>query len=229
MRTDPARGGRTDADRGKPPVEHDDPLGAGEPVDGDVVLPPMLHRENDPAPRLPGAQVVVLLDLLEVGQLRAQVRREKRVVTAPQSVQGDDSVGGCYSVALTNNHQQADTGTKMIHLGKNTRSTSISKGISAGQGQQSYRGAVRMLAGAENARSKRRLAFGLEGPGGITTDHERGQERHRGNVDRRQVARLIAEVTAGTLPLSRREREQAWNHRRQHAIELGLGMPPRRF
>jgi len=68
-------------------------------------------------------------------------------------LQGDDSVGEFYSVALTNNHQQADTGTKMIHIGKNTRSTIISKGISAGHGQQSYRGAVRMLAGAENARN----------------------------------------------------------------------------
>jgi len=68
-------------------------------------------------------------------------------------LQGDDSVGEFYSVALTNNHQQADTGTKMIHIGKNTRSTIISKGISAGHGQQTYRGAVRMLAGAENARN----------------------------------------------------------------------------
>jgi Fe-S cluster assembly protein SufB len=68
-------------------------------------------------------------------------------------LQGDDSVGEFYSVALTNNHQQADTGTKMIHVGKNTRSTIISKGISAGQGQQTYRGLVRVQGGAEKARN----------------------------------------------------------------------------
>ena len=68
-------------------------------------------------------------------------------------LQGDESVGEFYSVALTNNRQQADTGTKMIHIGKNTRSTIISKGISAGQGQQSYRGLVRIGPKADNARN----------------------------------------------------------------------------
>jgi Fe-S cluster assembly protein SufB len=68
-------------------------------------------------------------------------------------LQGDNSVGEFYSVALTNNHQQADTGTKMIHIGKNTRSTIISKGISAGKGQNSYRGRVQILKGASNARN----------------------------------------------------------------------------
>ena len=66
---------------------------------------------------------------------------------------GDDSVGEFYSVALTNNHQQADTGTKMIHLGKNTRSKIISKGISAGVSQNSYRGLVKIGSRAENARN----------------------------------------------------------------------------
>jgi len=66
---------------------------------------------------------------------------------------GDESVGEFYSVALTNNYQQADTGTKMVHIGKNTKSTIISKGISAGHGQQSYRGLVKVLKGAENARN----------------------------------------------------------------------------
>jgi Fe-S cluster assembly protein SufB len=66
---------------------------------------------------------------------------------------GDDSVGEFYSVAVTNNRQQADTGTKMIHLGKRTRSTIVSKGISAGQGQNSYRGLVRIGRGADNARN----------------------------------------------------------------------------
>lgn len=68
-------------------------------------------------------------------------------------LKGDDSVGEFYSVAVTNKRQQADTGTKMIHLGKNTKSTIVSKGISAGKGQNSYRGLVRMQKGAENARN----------------------------------------------------------------------------
>lgn len=66
---------------------------------------------------------------------------------------GDNSVGEFYSVAVTNNRQQADTGTKMIHLGKNTRSTIVSKGISAGQSQNSYRGLVKVAPGAEGARN----------------------------------------------------------------------------
>src|SRR3954464_3282631 len=66
---------------------------------------------------------------------------------------GDNSIGEFYSVALTNHHQQADTGTKMIHLGKNSRSTVVSKGISAGFGQNTYRGLVKILPKAENARN----------------------------------------------------------------------------
>ncbi len=68
-------------------------------------------------------------------------------------LRGDDSVGEFYSVALTNNYQQADTGTKMIHIGRNTRSKIISKGISAGHGQNAYRGLVRITPRAENARN----------------------------------------------------------------------------
>ena len=68
-------------------------------------------------------------------------------------LQGDHSVGEFYSVALTHNKQQADTGTKMIHMGKNTSSTIISKGISAGHGQNTYRGLVKVLKGADNARN----------------------------------------------------------------------------
>ncbi len=68
-------------------------------------------------------------------------------------LKGDNTVGEFYSVALTNNYQQADTGTKMIHLGKNTKSTIISKGISAGKGQNAYRGLVQVAAGADNARN----------------------------------------------------------------------------
>lgn len=68
-------------------------------------------------------------------------------------LKGDNSVGEFYSVALTNNLQQADTGTKMIHVGKNTKSTIVSKGISAGRGQNSYRGQVKMMKSAENARN----------------------------------------------------------------------------
>ncbi len=68
-------------------------------------------------------------------------------------MQGDDSVGEFYSVAVTRGKQQADTGTKMHHIGKRTKSTIISKGISAGEGQNTYRGAVHIGKGAENARN----------------------------------------------------------------------------
>jgi Fe-S cluster assembly protein SufB len=68
-------------------------------------------------------------------------------------LQGDDSIGEFYSVAVTSQRQQADTGTKMIHLGRNTRSTIVSKGISAGLGQNTYRGLVKILKGADGARN----------------------------------------------------------------------------
>jgi Fe-S cluster assembly protein SufB len=68
-------------------------------------------------------------------------------------LRGDNSVGEFYSVALTNNYQQADTGTKMTHIGRNTSSTVLSKGISAGHGQNTYRGLIKVLPGAENARN----------------------------------------------------------------------------
>ncbi len=68
-------------------------------------------------------------------------------------LKGDNSIGEFYSIAVTNNYQQADTGTKMIHIGKNTRSTIISKGISAGKSQNSYRGLVQVNSGAKNARN----------------------------------------------------------------------------
>src|SRR5271165_3670549 len=67
--------------------------------------------------------------------------------------QGDKLIGQFYSVALTNHRQQADTGTKMIHVGKNTSSTIVSKGISAGRGQNSYRGQVKILKSAAHARN----------------------------------------------------------------------------
>ena len=66
---------------------------------------------------------------------------------------GENSIGEFYSVALTNHYQQADTGTKMVHVGKNTKSTIVSKGISAGRGQNSYRGQVKVMKSAENARN----------------------------------------------------------------------------
>ena len=68
-------------------------------------------------------------------------------------LQGDDSVGEFYSVAVVNNRQQAETGTKMIHLGRNTRSTIVSKGISAGQGNNSYRGQVKVMPKAAGSRN----------------------------------------------------------------------------
>jgi Fe-S cluster assembly protein SufB len=68
-------------------------------------------------------------------------------------LKGDNSVGEFYSVAVTKGHQQADTGTKMIHIGKNTKSTIVSKGISAGKGQNTYRGGVKVMKGAKNGRN----------------------------------------------------------------------------
>jgi Fe-S cluster assembly protein SufB len=79
-------------------------------------------------------------------------------------LQGDDSVGEFYSVAVTTNMQQADTGTKMIHLGKNTKSTIVSKGISAGRGQQSYRGLVKVMKNAAGARNHTQCDSLLIGP-----------------------------------------------------------------
>lgn len=79
-------------------------------------------------------------------------------------LQGDNSIGEFFSVALTNGHQQADTGTKMIHIGKNTKSTIIAKGISAGHSQNTYRGLVKILPGAENARNFTQCDSMLIGP-----------------------------------------------------------------
>jgi hypothetical protein len=92
---------------------------------------------------------VSLEDLMDPGRNRVGDHLE---VSGMHS-QGDESVGEFYSVALTNNRQQADTGTKMIHIGKNTKSTIVSKGISAGHGQNTYRGAVKILKGADGARN----------------------------------------------------------------------------
>jgi Fe-S cluster assembly protein SufB len=88
-------------------------------------------------------------------------------------LQGDHSVGEFYSVAVTNNWQQADTGTKMIHIGRDTSSTILSKGISAGHGQNTYRGLVRMQSRAENARNYSRCDSLLIGPhcGGHTVPY----------------------------------------------------------
>jgi len=80
-------------------------------------------------------------------------------------LRGDNSVGEFYSVALANHHQQADTGTKMIHIGRNTRSTVISKGISAGHGSNAYRGLIKVLEGAEHARNHTQCDSLLMGAG----------------------------------------------------------------
>ncbi|MCI0572406.1 MAG: Fe-S cluster assembly protein SufB [Myxococcaceae bacterium] len=79
-------------------------------------------------------------------------------------LEGDESVGEFYSVALTRHHQQADTGTKMVHVGRNTRSTIVSKGIAAGHGQNTYRGLVKMMRCAEGARNFTRCDSLLLGP-----------------------------------------------------------------
>ena len=89
---------------------------------------------------------------------------------------GDNSIGEFYSVAVTNNYQQADTGTKMIHIGKNTRSTIVSKGISAGHGQNSYRGLVKIQKSA--AQRAQFLAVRLD------ADRRRSAARTRSRTSR---------------------------------------------
>ena len=94
---------------------------------------------------------------------RSRGRRSRPAPRSPGStraciLQGDNSVGEFYSVALVNNHQQADTGTKMIHIGKNTKSTIIAKGISAGQGENTYRGLVRIMPTRRGTRATSRAA-----------------------------------------------------------------------
>ena len=109
---------------------------------------PRRHLQlRDQARRLPRPP---LQDLLDPGGDRLGDHLE---VSRAASCRATNSVGEFYSVALTNNHQQADTGTKMVHIGKNTRSRIVSKGISAGRSNNTYRGLVRVLKGADNARN----------------------------------------------------------------------------
>ena len=103
---------------------------------------------------------------------------------------GDNSVGEFYSVALTNHHQQADTGTKMIHIGKNTRSTIISKGISAGHSNNSYRGLVKI--GAEGRRRAQLLAVRLD------ADRRQVRRQHLSRTSRSTTARAKVEHEAST-------------------------------
>ena len=97
-------------------------------------------------------------------------------------LRGDHSIGEFYSVAVTNNHQQADTGTKMIHLGKHTRSTIVSKGIAAGQSDQSYRGLVRISPKAEGARNHTQCDSLLIGPNCGAHTFPYTEVRHPGAV-----------------------------------------------
>ncbi len=106
-------------------------------------------------------------------------------------LQGDESTGEFYSVALTNHRQQADTGTKMVHLGRNTRSTIVSKGISAGRGQNCYRGLVKIARTAENARNYSQCDSLLIGPecGAhtfpyIEVQHPTGRVEHEATTSR---------------------------------------------
>ncbi|MGH6975625.1 MAG: Fe-S cluster assembly protein SufB, partial [Stellaceae bacterium] len=106
-------------------------------------------------------------------------------------LQGDGSVGEFYSVALSANHQQADTGTKMIHIGKDTTSTIVSKAISAGHGQNTYRGLVKMLRSAEGARNHTRCDSLLIGPDCgahtfpyVEVKHPSGQVEHEATTSK---------------------------------------------
>ena len=138
-------------------------------------------------------------------------------------LQGDNSVGEFYSVALTNNRQQADTGTKMIHIGKNTKSTIVSKGISAGFGQNTYRGLVKILKGAANSRNYTQCDSLLLGDqcGAHTTPYievrnttQPGGARGQHQQDRRGPALLLQD--AGHQPGRRGE------HDRQRLLQGGV-------
>ena len=142
-------------------------------------------------------------------------------------LQGDDSVGEFYSVAVTNNHQQADTGTKMIHIGKNTKSTIVSKGISAGHGQNTYRGLVRIGKAADSR--PQLLAVRFPAPRrpvrGPHLPLHRRAELHRPDgarghhlEDRRGPALL--------LPVARDRHRGRGQHDRQRLLQGGLQGAP---
>ncbi len=115
-------------------------------------------------------------------------------------LQGDNSVGEFYSVALTNHKQQADTGTKMIHIGRNTKSTIVSKGISAGNGQNTYRGLVKVLKGAANARNYIAVRFAAAGRPlrGAHVPLHRGEEPRRRRWNTRRPHRRSARTRFST-------------------------------
>ena len=142
-------------------------------------------------------------------------------------LKGDNSIGEFYSVALANNYQQADTGTKMIHVGKNTRSTIISKGISAGHGQNSYRGMVRILQGAAGARNYSQCDSLLmsETCGAHTFPEDRCGRDHRPDgarghhlQDQRRPAVLLQEP--------RHQGGRRRQHDRQRLLQAGLQGAP---
>ena len=115
-------------------------------------------------------------------------------------LQGDNSVGEFYSVALTNNYQQADTGTKMIHIGKNTRSTIVSKGISAGHGQNTYRGLVKILQGRRERAQLHavRLAAARRQVRRAHVPVHRSEEHHRARSSTKRRRRRSAKTSSST-------------------------------
>ena len=126
---------------------------------------------------------------------------------------GDNSVGEFYSVALTNNHQQADTGTKMIHIGKNTRSTIVSKGISAGHGQNTYRGLVKIMKGAEGARNYSQCDSAADRRQ-VRRAHlplYRGEEHRCARWSTRRPPRRSARTSSSTASSAASRREDAVN------------------
>ena len=130
---------------------------------------------------------------------------------------GDNSVGEFYSVAVTNNYQQADTGTKMVHIGKNTRSTIVSKGISAGHGQNSYRGLVKVQKGATQRAEFLAVRFAAAGRQvrGAHVSVYRGEEHHRARgargldlEDRRGPDLLLQPARAGDAGRGEHDRQR---------------------
>ena len=135
-------------------------------------------------------------------------------------LQGDNSVGEFYSVALTNHHQQADTGTKMIHIGKNTRSTIVSKGISAGHGQNTYRGLVKILKGATGARNYTQCDSLLMGDKcGAHTFPYIEVKNTTAQVEHEASTSKIGEDQIFYLQAARAERRRRGEHDRQRLLQ----------
>ncbi len=152
-------------------------------------------------------------------------------------LRGENSVGEFYSVAVTNNYQQADTGTKMIHLGANTRSTIISKGISAGHAQNTYRGLVSVMPGATGARNFTQCdSLLIGGDCGahtvpyIETKNPQAVVEHEASTSKHQRGAAVLLPATRPLRRGRRQHDRQWllphrAARTAHGVRRGSAEP----